>query len=197
MPWIISDDGSTDGTLEYLDGLSHFVATITNSKQTGITRAMCRLINVAYTTGDIILYVQNDWRQTRHIDFTAIAQFYASYPNTGHIATVKYKGENKTRGSAYSILLNLHTREPIMPQPAIKVGNESILPGNWHYADIPGFTSLKFAKQMFKDMVFCQNSEGIRNKNIHESGCDNYFLEDQPFENMDSDMRNITRGRMY
>lgn len=195
--WVVSDDGSKDSTKEYIESLPFIDDTVFWPDQTGITMGLQRLIKLAAKHGDIILYLQNDWRQTRQIDFKAIESFYEQHLNAGHIQTIRYKGDGLSRPSSSAKMINLHTREKIVPGVPIVVGNEKIIPGNWHYADIPGFTSVKFALRMFDGMILGRHSEGIRNKNIYESGCDNYMLDDQPYRNIDFDRTNITYGRRY
>lgn len=197
MPWVVSDDGSVDGTKKYIEGLCFINEANFYPKQTGITKGLQRLVTLAMKYGDIILYLQNDWRQTRTIDFKAIEKFYEERPNAGHIQTIKYKGKGKTRPSSTAVLINLHTREKIIPGEPIIIANEKIIPGNWHYADIPGFTNLKFAVKMFDSMVINRDAEGIRNKNIHEAGCDNYLLDNQPYRNIDYNGSRQTVGRKY
>ncbi len=202
MPWVFSDDGSTDGTQEYIMGLITNLnldsGTVFLHKQSGITKAMERLVNEAVFYGDVLLYIQNDWEQIRRIDFNGIEKFYNIYPNAGHLHTTKYKGKDgKGRPSSTAKLINLYTREEIIPGEAIKLGDETIIPGNWHYCDLPGFTRLELAVRMFDNMVINIDAEGIRTRNVHESGYDNYLLENQPFVNIDYGANKKTPGRKY
>ena len=141
-----------------------------------------------------MLYLQNDWRTTRAIDFEAIAEFYAKHPNAGHIRTILYKGEGTSRAASTN---NLVTREPVIWGTPIPVGTEELVPGNWHYSDIPGFTRLSVAARMFDNMISGMHAEGKRMENVHLTGCDNFLLKDQPFRNIDYTGKKRTRGRKY
>jgi len=194
MPWVISDDGSTDGTREYIDGLSFINESNFYPKQTGITRGLERLVGLAVKHGDIILYLQNDWEQIRWIDFKSVEEFYEKYSNAGHIAMITDKGRgNDQRLSAFGTRINLYTKEKFEPGKPIIIGKEKFIPGNWSYADIPGFTNLKFAIRMFDNNIF---NEFTRLENIHKSGCDNYLLDNQPYFNIDYKSKESTVGKI-
>jgi len=193
MPWVVSDDGSTDGTRNYIESLSFINESDFYPEQSGITRALQRLINMADKYGGVILYLQNDWEQIRRIDFRAVEEFYDKY-QAGHIGMVTNKGRgNYKRLSAFGIRMNLHTKEKFELGKPIVMGRETFIPGNWSYSDIPGFTNLEFAVQMFDDTL----NESVRVKKIYEAGCNNYLLDKQPFQNIDFDSKNRTPGRRF
>lgn len=128
------------------------------------------------------MYIQNDWAQVRYINFDAISKFFIDYSTAGHIQMIRFKGKGCTgRPSGSAIQINNYTKEKIIPKPSIYIDGETIIPGNWHYADIPGFTSLKYAVNMFSDVL----DEGERVRLLHESGCGMYLLDNQPFTNID------------
>jgi glycosyltransferase involved in cell wall biosynthesis len=180
--WVVSDDGSTDGTVEYLKSLSFIDKIITHPVQSGITLGLKRLVSDSLFYGDILMYIQNDWKQIRPIDFDDIEKFFKDYPKAGHIQMIRYKGKNGAdRPSGSALLINNYTKEKIKPGIPIKLRKEIIIPGNWHYADIPGFTRLTYANKMFSNML----DEGERVKLLHQSGCEFYLLDNQPFINMD------------
>jgi len=101
---------------------------------------------------------------------------------------------NHRRLSAFGTRLNLHTKKKFEPGKPVVIGKEKFIPGNWSYSDIPGFTNLKFATNMFDENVL---DESVRVRKIHESGCDNYLLDNQPFQNIDFDSKNRTPGRRF
>ena len=196
MLWVCSDDGSTDGTHDYIRNLGLFNTRSLNVKQRGITQALKDLHTCAKRSGggDILLYIQNDWAQTRPIDFEAIAKFFEERPNAGHMQTIRYKGEDgKGRPSGSAIEVNNYTKEKIVQGDPILIGKEKILTGNWHYADIPGFTNLKFSDCMFTDI----NDENERLKGLATAGCDMYLLDNQPYTNLDYTGAVQTPGRRF
>ena len=195
MPWVISDDGSIDGTKKYIDGLDFIIDVNFYPEQAGITKGLERLIKLADRYGDIILYLQNDWEQIRRIDFESIQKFYKNFPNTGHIAMIVDKGaDGHKRPSSFGIRLNLFTKEKFDVGDPIVMGEEKFIPGKWSYADIPGFTNLVFAKQMFDDSKL---DESVRVRKIYESGCDNYLLDNQPYRNLDFMAHRSTPKRRF
>lgn len=194
IPWIIADDCSIDGTEEYLQSMSFIDRIVQYTKQSGITNCMKLLIDTSVDYGDIILYLQNDWETIRKIDFKSIAYFYELHKNTGHIRTILYKGQGTERPASK---VNLATREPIKTGIPILIEKEKLIPGNWHYSDIPGFTRLDLAKKMFENMRYDSDAEGVRTINIHNMKCDNYLLDNQPFRNIDFTGSSRTPGRIY
>lgn len=195
MLWAFSDDGSTDGTYEYIENLECVNAYHLSTKQCGITSALSILHTMSIDIGgDILLYIQNDWAQIRPIDFEAVAKFFEEHPNAGHIQTIRYKGKDgKGRPSGSAIEVNNYTKEKIIQSDPILIGKEKILTGNWHYADIPGFTNLKFSDCMFTDI----NDENERLKGLATAGCDMYLLDDQPYTNLDYTGRVQTPSRRF
>ena len=195
MLWAFSDDGSTDGTHEYIENLDFVNGSSLNLVQRGITDSLQKLHDVAIALdGDILLYIQNDWAQTRPIDFEAMSKFFEEHPNAGHMQTIRYKGKDgKGRPSGSAIEVNNYTKEKIVQGDPILVGKEKILTGNWHYADIPGFTNLKFSDYMFTDI----NDENERLTGLATAGCDMYLLDNQPYTNLDYTGRIQTPGRRF
>ena len=198
MLWAFSDDGSTDGTADYIRNINIDNAYYTlnlSGEQRGITQTLQDLHDKSKEIGgDILLYIQNDWAQTRPIDFEAISKFFEEHPNAGHIQTIRYKGKDgKGRPSGSAIEVNNYTKEKIVQRDPILIGKEKILTGNWHYADIPGFTNLKFSDCMFTDI----NDENERLTGLATSGCDMYLLDNQPYTNLDHTGRIQTPGRRF
>jgi glycosyltransferase involved in cell wall biosynthesis len=182
MPWVVSDDGSTDGTAEYIKSLSFIRESVLHPIQSGITLGLKRLVDASVLYGDILMYIQNDWQQIRSIDFNGIEKFFEEHPEAGHIQMIRYKGKDcKDRPSGSAMQINNYTKKKIKPGIPIKSGKEIIIPGDWHYADIPGFTRLSYAIKMFGDVL----NEGERVKLLHHSGCSFYLLDEQSFTNID------------
>ncbi len=190
-PWVIADDNSSDGTIEYLNKFE-FIKEITSSEhRMGITKTLQRLVNTANKYGDILLYIQNDWRQTRFIDFKAIEVFFLTHSNAGHLQTVKYKGLGKERPSSTANMVNLHTKEKIEAGLPFDFCGEIIISGNFHFCDLPGFTRIDLAMKMFDGRL----DESVRIGYMNECGCDNYLLDNQPYRNIDANKRGRTPGR--
>ena len=189
MPIVVSDDNSTDGTLEYIAKQDFINDRVIHKERVGITKAYQDLINLSAKYGDILLYLQNDWQCVRKIDFNAIRLFYEEKINTGHINTIVYKGEKKEwpcRSSAEKPI-NSVTQERIITQNPITKNMEIFIPGNWSYVDLPGFTRIDIALKMFdKSLKYPDKKlEGLRMLNIHLSNCENYLLDNQAFRNLD------------
>jgi len=191
FPWVIYDDNSADGTINYLHSLPFITSLIQSDKRQGITNGLKTLFTESYNYGEIALYIQNDWEQIRTIDFEAIKVFFSQYLHAGHLQTIKFKGPNNSRPSSTEKMLNLHNKEKITPGTPIKIGNETIIPGNWHYCDLPGFSKLAIAKDMFTDVL----DESVRIKHFFDYPCDNYLLENQPYENIDANGKHRTPKR--
>ena len=195
MLWVFSDDGSTDGTQEYIRGLPFVKGSNLSKKQQGITVALENLYKcVENIGGKVLLYIQNDWAQIRCINFKAIDKFFINNLNAGHVQTIKYKGENCTgRASGSAMEINNYTGKKIIQSDPIIVDTEKLLTGNWHYADIPGFTSLKFYKCMFTNI----HNEGERLRELNAVGCGMYLLDNQPYTNLDYMGQIQTPGKLF
>jgi hypothetical protein len=191
MPWVFCDDASAIDTKKYINSLDFVKSFSFLPVRNGITIGLKTLVKVAGVYGDVILYIQNDWKQVRTIDFKAIETFFGKYPNAGHLQTIKYKGEGTDRPSSTAMSVNLHTKEKIIPGKEILIGKEKIIPGNWHYCDLPGFSRISFAKNMFDGRL----DESVRVKHFSTCGCDNYLLENQPYRNIDLDGKGRTFKR--
>jgi len=190
-PWVVYDDNSTDNTIDYLKGLPYIDELVTSKNRRGITNGIKQLVLEAANYGQIILYIQNDWRQVRYIDLKAIENFFESYPNAGHLQTTQYKGKDNARPSSTAERINLYTKEKITPGNTITIGAEKFIPGNWHYCDLPGFSRISIAKDMFNGPL----NESVRIKHFSTCGCDNYLLENQPYRNIDVNSRTQTPNR--
>ncbi len=198
--WVIVDDCSNHDTLDYLDYMEltlpgRVIVRRIEGKRKGITFGLKCMVDIAVDHGNVMLYLQNDWRTSRKIDFNAIDKFITETKGVGHIRTVVYKGLDGERAASRN---NLATREPIKFGRQFKIGKEELYSGNWHYSDLPGFIHLGYARRMFKKITLngqqAGNNEQTRIFNIEFFGCKNYLLRDQPFWNLDWNKNRQTPG---
>jgi len=187
--WIIVDDNSKPDTIDYLlelqDVLNVELILFDTGGRVGITvcmEAMMKEANKSFREN--ILYLQNDWKTTRKIDFRSIDCFMLEN-NVGHIRTVIDKGSEFYH--RYASKTNLHTGEPIKWEAPTSLGSETVVGGNWHYSDIPCFIKVDLAICLFKNpkISTINGGEGIRVYNAEQFGYSNYLLMNQPFWNLD------------
>jgi len=187
--WVIVDDMSKPDMIDYLEDLSNYLNAclikFPGPKRAGITVGIKKMVEQALTYNENnMLYLQNDWVTTRKMDLKAIDSFMTK-TGVGHIRTVLNKGSAKHQ--RFASRTNLATGDLIKCTAPFRVGTESFIGGNWHYSDLPGFTNLDVAKNMFNscDEPLVNKVEGLRVHNVEKCNMQNFLLLNQPFWNLD------------
>jgi len=197
--FIIGDDASKDKRVdEYINSLDFVDQFIKNKERKGISITLKKITESAEKSGDILLYVQNDFFLDRTIDMASIEAFFQQYGNAGHIQTMRnkgLKGTNKRFVGTRSYINGKKTKD----FDTINIGKEQFTLSSRNYCDYPNFTRTKLLHHLWKDFDpnnVAKKAEIPRAKNFHNI-CDIYILENQPFWNADtSGSRNRTKGRL-